>query len=71
MKVNALVIEPLKNVFFKDINLSKKNNHEIEIEWYDKKSLCIVLCSKGYPDTFKKNQKINNISKIKFKKGFF
>ena len=28
---------------------------QIEIEWYNKKSLCIVLCSKGYPDQFKKN----------------
>ena len=23
-----------------------------DLEWYDKKSLCIVLCSKGYPDKF-------------------
>ena len=33
LKVNALVIEPLKKVFFKDINLSKKNNDEIEVKW--------------------------------------
>ena len=45
--------------------------NEIEIEWYNKKSLCIVLCSKGYPDTFKKNQKINNLSKIKFDEDQF
>ena len=35
------------------------------ITWHDKKSLCIVLCSKGYPDTFKKNLLIRNIEKIK------
>jgi len=40
----------------------------IEIEWHNKKSLCIVLCSKGYPDTFKKNILIKNINKIKFNK---
>ena len=37
---------------------------QIEIEWSDKKSLCIVLCSKGYPDNFKKDIEINNIKKI-------
>ena len=37
---------------------------QLEIEWSDKKSLCIVLCSKGYPDNFKKDIEINNIKKI-------
>ena len=35
------------------------------IKWQDKKSLCIVVCSKGYPDIFKKNLIIDNIEKIK------
>ena len=35
------------------------------IKWHDKKSLCIVICSKGYPDTFKKKLLIKNIKKIK------
>jgi len=34
------------------------------IKWHDKKSLCIVICSKGYPDTFKKNLLIDNIEGI-------
>ena len=42
--------------------------NETEIEWYSKKSLCIVLCSKGYPDEFKKNVLIKNLDKIKFNK---
>ena len=29
--------------------------HELNIEWYNDKSICIVLCSKGYPDKYKKN----------------
>tara|TARA_B110001452_G_scaffold266710_1_gene274337 strand:+ start:5 stop:1267 length:1263 start_codon:yes stop_codon:yes gene_type:complete len=38
--------------------------NETEIHWHDKKSLCIVLCSKGYPDNFKKNVVINNLDEI-------
>jgi phosphoribosylamine---glycine ligase len=34
---------------------------DINIEWTNKKSLCVVLCSKGYPDTYQKNILINNI----------
>ena len=44
----------------------KLNN--VNIEWTDKKSLCIVVCSKGYPDEFKKNIEIKNLSKIKLDK---
>ena len=40
----------------------------IKIEWTNKKSLCIVVCSKGYPDKFKKNVEIKNLSKIKLDK---
>jgi len=39
----------------------------IKINWHDKKSLCIVLCSKGYPDEYNKNILIENISKIELK----
>jgi phosphoribosylamine--glycine ligase len=38
---------------------------ETEISWYDQKSLCVVVCSNGYPDQFKKNILIKNLSKIK------
>ena len=34
------------------------------IEWEDKKSLCVVLCAKGYPDSFQKNTEIPNLSNI-------
>ena len=39
------------------------------IKWHDKKSLCIVLCSNGYPETFKKNLLIKNIEKIKLNRN--
>jgi phosphoribosylamine--glycine ligase len=45
--------------------------NEINIKWENKKSLCIVLCSKGYPDDFKKNILINNINQIKLNKDGF
>ncbi len=44
---------------------------DINIEWSDKKSLCIVLCSKGYPDKIKKNVKLNNLNKISLDKFNF
>ena len=43
----------------------------IDIEWTDEKSLCIVLCSKGYPDTYKKNLEINNINEIDLENNNF
>ena len=42
--------------------------NDINIEWSDKKSLCIVLCSKGYPEKIKKNVKLNNLNKIRLDK---
>ena len=38
---------------------------EVNIEWSTKKSLCIVICSKGYPDAYKKNIELQNINNIK------
>jgi len=37
---------------------------EVDIQWLNKKSLCIVLCSKGYPDSFLKNVEIENLEQI-------
>ena len=37
---------------------------KIEIKWLNKKSLCIVVCSNGYPDNFKKNIEIKNINNL-------
>jgi len=35
-----------------------------KIIWKEKKSLCVVLCSRGYPDNYEKNIKINNFDKL-------
>ena len=37
---------------------------KINIEWINKKSLCVVLCSKGYPEEFKINVEIKNLENI-------
>ena len=43
---------------------------DLNIEWYKDKSICIVLCSKGYPDTYKNNIALN-LKKIDLKKNQF
>jgi phosphoribosylamine--glycine ligase len=43
----------------------------LKIEWYDKKSLCIVLCSKGYPDKYNNNILIENIEKLNLDENNF
>jgi phosphoribosylamine--glycine ligase len=44
---------------------------DINIEWVNKKSVCVVLCSKGYPDTYQKNILINNIENLSLEKNNF
>ena len=39
--------------------------NEIEINWTNKKSICIVVTSKGYPGEFKKNVMIKNLENLK------
>ena len=60
-------ILPRLNTDLIDIFLAccEKKLREIDIEWKNKKSLCVVLCSNGYPNDFKTNIEINNLSKIK------
>ena len=52
----------LAEIFFASVNKKLK---EIKIEWKDKKSLCVVLCSNGYPDEYKKNIEIKNLEELK------
>ncbi len=44
---------------------------KLEIKWSEKKSLCIVLCSNGYPESFKKNIKINNLKNLVLNRNDF
>jgi phosphoribosylamine--glycine ligase len=36
----------------------------VDLNWSNKKSLCIVVCSKGYPDIFKKDVEIKDLEEI-------
>ena len=47
------------------------NLENLNIEWKEKKSLCIVLCSRGYPDKFKNNVKIDNLNNLKLDNNDF
>jgi len=42
----------------------KKKLDSFKLEWDNQKSLSIVLCSKGYPDEYKKNIQIKNLEKL-------
>ena len=41
-----------------------KSLNKLQLDWLDKKSLCIVVCSNGYPDKFKKDIEIENLKSI-------
>ena len=58
---------PTLNTDFLDILIAcvEQNLESIKIQWTNKKSLCVVLCSKGYPDEYKKKIKINNLKALK------
>ena len=66
-------ILPKLNSDFFEIILAccEKRLEETEINWLDKKSLCIVVCANGYPDKFKKNIEIENLNKLNFNNNEF
>jgi len=59
-------ILPLLKTDLLDLILSccNKNLEKQNIEWHEKKSLCIVLCSKGYPENYKNNIEITDIDNL-------
>ena len=47
----------------------EKTLDKIKISWSNEKSLCVVLCSNGYPDKYEKNVLINNLDKLNISKN--
>src|SRR5210317_1657445 len=68
-------ILPILKSDFLDILIACCNNKlsKKKINWHNKKSICIVLCSKGYPDKFKKkkNEFIFHAGTFKKDQNFF
>ena len=59
------ILPRLKTDFLEiiDATINKKLG-SINLEWFEEKSICIVLCSKGYPDKFQNNDEIKKLEKI-------
>ena len=65
-----VILPRLKSDIVKIFKNSIKNKlKNTKIDWKKQKCMTIVLCSKGYPGTYKKNLKINNVNKIKLSKS--
>tara|TARA_Y100001970_G_scaffold289899_1_gene421695 strand:+ start:21 stop:1283 length:1263 start_codon:yes stop_codon:yes gene_type:complete len=47
------------------------NLESLKINWYQEETICIVLCSKGYPDQYENNSEINNLNKINLNENEF
>ena len=66
------ILPKLKTDFVKLINACvNKNLNSINLEWHHDKSLCIVVCSKGYPESYENNIEIQNLNKVKLNKNEF
>ena len=64
-----VILPRLKTDLIKIIDAACSNNlKNININWKEDKCMTIVLCSKGYPNKYKKNLKLNTLNKIKLSK---
>ena len=59
-----LLENDLSEIFF-DCCVGKLNEEKVRLS--NKKSICIVLCSKGYPEDYKKDSEINKLNKLSLK----
>ena len=67
-----VLLPRLKTDLIKIINNVVNNKlKQTSINWHKKKSMTVVLCSKGYPGKYKKNKTIKNLDRIKLSKNDF
>ena len=65
-----VIFPRLKTDLVKIIRATSENKlKNIKISWKKTKSMTIVLCSKGYPNKYKKNIKIKKIDNLKLSKN--
>ncbi len=66
------ILPKLKTDFLKIIDACvNKKLDKIDFEWKQDKSICVVLCSKGYPESYENNLEIKYLDKINLKKNEF
>ena len=66
------ILPRLKNDFLDLIlSINQKKLDTINLEWHEDRSLCIVLCSKGYPNKYENNREIENLKNIDLKQNNF
>ena len=66
------ILPKLQTDFLEIINACvNKKLDTIEIKWKNEKSICVVLCSKGYPDSFNNNLEIKGLDEIILGKNEF
>ncbi len=66
------ILPRLKTDLMDIINaIINKKLDSIKLEWYNEKSLCIVLCAKGYPEKYKNNFEIKNLEQVELNKNQF
>ena len=67
------ILPLLKNDLLELVKLcvEEKLDKNYFINWSDKKSLCIVLCSKGYPENYIKKSEIQNLNILKKEKDAY
>ena len=60
-------ILPRLKTDFLDIVVATVNENlkNINLEWFEEKSICVVLASKGYPDEYTNNLEISGLKEIK------
>ena len=64
------ILPRLKNDFFDVIkSCIDKKLESLNLNWSENKSLCIVLCSKGYPDKFHNQIEIKNLKELSINKN--
>jgi len=66
------ILPRLQSNFFNIIQASINGNlNKTKIKWNNRKTLSIVLCSKGYPNKYKKNKVISNLNSLKLASNQF
>ena len=59
------ILPRLKTDFFKIIySCVQEKLDTVDIEWHEERSLCVVMCSKGYPDEYVNNVEIKNLDEL-------